>query len=213
MTTRPRVRTRTIDTEQGPARALVTLPPDAARTLVLGHGAGGGFGALDLQVARDVFASRGWAVAFVEQPWLVAGRKVAGRPPTLDAAWLQVVSTLRKGRGRLPGPLVVGGRSAGARVACRTGAELDASATLLASFPLHLPGRDTLRDAELRRAVLPVQLVQGAADTFGTPEEIRPHLPDGATMHVVPGAHSFRASSKTQLEQAFTRAAEALDGI
>ena len=122
----PRETVREIATPQGPARARVCRPAWAVVTVVLGHGAGGGLGALDLAVAREVLVDRGWAVVLVEQPWLVAGRKVAGRPPTLDEAWVPTVQALVSGRGKLPRPLVVGGRSAGARVACRTAAELTA---------------------------------------------------------------------------------------
>lgn len=208
-----RASVRTIATDQGPARAHVRRPADATRTLVLGQGAGGGFGALDLRVAREVFLAHGWVVVFVEQPWLVAGRKVAGRPPTLDAAWVPVVDSLFHGRAAVPRPFVLGGRSAGARVACRTGAALGASGSLLVSFPLHLPGRSTLRDAELAQVVTPAHLVQGESDTFGTPTELAPYLPTGLSLHVVPGAHSFRDRARPQLEQAFTAAANGLSGI
>ncbi len=105
--------------------------------------AGGRPGALDLDLAREAAVAGGWAFVLVEQPWLVAGRRIAGPPPTLDAAWLPMVAALLTGRGRLPRPLVVGGRSAGARVACRTAAELEPDAALLLSFPLHPPAHPT----------------------------------------------------------------------
>ena len=204
---------REVETPQGPARVHVWRPRGARGAVVLGHGAGGGLGALDLTVARQVLVGAGWCVALVEQPWLVAGREVAGRPPTLDAAWVPVVETLLTGRGRLPRPLVVGGRSAGARVACRTAAEVRADAGLLLSFPLHLPGRpDRLRADELALAPDPTWVVQGSADTFGTPEEVRPHLPVGAALVEVPGAHSFPTRSRAALVEALTRIAGMLPG-
>lgn len=181
--------------------------------MVLGHGAGGGMGSLDLTVAREVLLAAGWTVALVEQPWLVAGRRVAGRPPTLDAAWVPMVTALMSGRGKLPRPLVVGGRSAGARVACRTAKELSADAGLLLSFPLHLPGRaDRLRDAELALAPDPTWLVQGTRDPFGTPEELAPFVPAWATMLEVPGAHAFPKGARPALVEAFTRIAGMLPG-
>ncbi|MDV3220016.1 alpha/beta family hydrolase [Intrasporangium sp.] len=201
-------RVRDLDTPEGPGRAHVCRPARSHGTVVLGHGAGGGLRSLDLTVARDVLVGAGWTVALLEQPWLVAGRRVAGRPPTLDAAWVPMVTDLMSGRGRLPRPLVVGGRSAGARVACRTAAELGADAGLLLSFPLHLPGRpDRLRDAELALAPDPTWLVHGARDPFGTPEELAPYLPAWATLIEVDGAHSFPKGSRPALVEALTRIA------
>jgi predicted alpha/beta-hydrolase family hydrolase len=168
---------------------------------------------LDLTVARDVLLAAGWAVVLVEQPWLVAGRRVAGRPPTLDAAWVPMVTALMTGRGRLPRPLVVGGRSAGARVACRTAATLSADAGLLLSFPLHLPGRpDRLRDQELALAPDPTWMVQGTRDPFGTPGELAPFVPAWATLIEVPGAHSFPTGSRPALVEAMTRISGMLPG-
>jgi predicted alpha/beta-hydrolase family hydrolase len=194
---------REVLTEQGPGRAHVWRPPSARGTVVLGHGAGGGLGARDLVLAREVLVAGGWAVALVEQPWLVAGRRIAGRPPTLDAAWVPIVTTLLSGRGGLPRPLVVGGRSAGARVACRTASDLGAAAALLLSFPLHPPGRpDRLRADELALAPNPSFVVQGTKDPFGTPAELAPYLPRGTKLLEVPGPHSFRASSEAALRTA-----------
>lgn len=204
---------REVATPEGPGRAHVCRPPRARGTVVLGHGAGGGMGALDLVVAREVLVDMGWAVVLVEQPWLVAGRRVAGRPPTLDAAWVPIVSALLGGRGRLPRPLVVGGRSAGARVACRTADQLEADAGLLLSFPLHPPGRpDRSRADELARAPDPSWVVQGRTDAFGTPDEVRPHLPSGVTLLDVPGAHSFPKGSRGPLVETLTRIAGMLPG-
>ena len=199
---------REIATPQGPARAHVCRPVRAAGTVVLGHGAGGGLGALDLAVSREVLVEHRWAVVIVEQPWLVAGRRVAGRPPTLDEAWVPVVRALCSGRGALPRPLVLGGRSAGARVACRTSAQLAADAALLLSFPLHPPGRpESLRAHELALAPDPTWIVQGTNDSFGTPAELAAYLPVGATLLEVPGGHSFPRGSRGALVDALTRVA------
>jgi uncharacterized protein len=208
-----RASVREIETPGGPGRAHVQRPPRPRGTVVLGHGAGGGLGAIDLAIAREVLLGAGWAVVLVEQPWLLAGRRVAGRPPTLDAAWVPIVEALLTGRGRLPRPLVVGGRSAGARVACRTAGPLEADAALLLSFPLHLPGRpDKLRAHELALAPDPSWVVQGTNDTFGTPEEVRPHLPAGTELVEVPGAHSYPKGSRGALTEALTSIAGMLPG-
>jgi predicted alpha/beta-hydrolase family hydrolase len=170
---------RDIATPLGPARVHIARPPgsDQARgSLLLGHGAGGGIGAADLQaVARRALAD-GWVVGLVEQPWRVAGRKVATPPPQLDIGWTAVVAGLEAGRWRLPRPYVFGGRSAGARVACRLAGPLDAVAVVALAFPLHPPGRpERSRLAELLEAVnagLPVLVVQGERDPFGTPADV-----------------------------------------
>lgn len=204
---------REIETPGGPGRAHVDRPVQARGTVVLGHGAGGGLGAIDLAIAREVLVGAGWAVALVEQPWLVAGGRVAGRPPTLDAAWVPIVEALVTGRGRLPRPLVLGGRSAGARVACRTAGPLEADAALLLSFPLHPPGRpEKSRAQELALAPDPTWVVQGLADAFGTPEEVRAHLPGGAVLLEVPGGHSFPKGSRSALTAALTTVAGMLPG-
>ncbi|MDN5765339.1 MAG: hypothetical protein L0H96_08995 [Humibacillus sp.] len=184
---------------------------------MLSHGAGGSLGApwpLDLVVAREVLVAAGWAFVFVEQPWMVAGRRIAGRPATLDAAWVPIVDALMRGRGKLPRPLVVGGRSAGARVACRTAATTGADAALLLSFPLHPPGRpEKSRADELALAPDPTWVVQGARDPFGTPEEVGPRLPPGATLLEVPGVHSFPVGSRAALIAALESVTSGLEGM
>jgi hypothetical protein len=193
-----------VDTPQGTARATVHRPPRAVGTVVLGHGAGGQGWSGDLVAVTEALVADGWAVVLVDQPWRVAGKKVATPPPTLDAAWVPVVEALLSGRGALPKPLVVGGRSAGARVACRTAERVGADAVLCLSFPLHPPGRpESSRAEELLtpiRAGLPVRVVQGERDPFGTPDEVRAavraRVPDAASVssaHVssAPGTHSF----------------------
>lgn len=204
---------REVETPGGPGRAHVSRPRRARGTVVLSHGAGGGLGALDLTLAVDVLTAHGWAVALVEQPWLVAGRRIAGPPGTLDAAWVPIVEALLSGRARLPRPLVVGGRSAGARVACRTAAALEAAGGLLLSFPLHPPGRpDRLRSDELTLAPIPTVVVQGTKDPFGTPAELAAYVAPGTTVLEVPGTHSFPASAGPALRAVLERAAGMLPG-
>ena len=133
----------------------------------------------------------------------VAGRRVAGPPPTLDAAWVPVVGAPVRGGAlaTVRGPLVLGGRSAGARVACRTAAVLGADAVLCLSFPLHLPGYadrpDKSRAPELRlvtEAGRPIAAVQGENDPFGTAAELAAYLPDGA-VYPVTGTHTIPRAS------------------
>jgi predicted alpha/beta-hydrolase family hydrolase len=208
-------------TPLGPARVHVARPPGplagANGTLLLGHGAGGGIGASDLQaVARRALAD-GWVVGLVEQPWRVAGKKVAVPPPKLDVGWTAVVESLASGRSRLPRPFVFGGRSAGARVACRLAGPLGAVAVVALAFPLHPPGKpDSSRLFELAGAVagsaggpagVPALVVQGERDPFGSAEELTaalsalPRAELSATarrrVHVaaVPGDHGLKGSA------------------
>ena len=173
-------------TPSGPAHVVRHGSAAGGRgLLVLGHGAGGGQGsaAPDLRAATDAAVSLGWAVDLVEQPWRVAGRRVAEAPPRLDAAWAAVVAELGP---HPPRPLVLGGRSAGARVACRTAAALGADAVLALAFPLTSP-RGRSREAELWSPDLPRLVVQGERDPFGVPSPS-----DGVRVHVVAGAdHAF----------------------
>jgi predicted alpha/beta-hydrolase family hydrolase len=187
-----------VQTPTGTARAHVRRPRSALGTLVLGHGAGGGVAAADLVAVTDAALAAGWAVALVEQPWRVAGRRVAAPPPRLDEAWVPVVRRLRSGRGALPGPLVTGGRSAGARVACRTGVEVGAAATVCLAFPLHPPGRpERSRAPELAAAVRPLLVVQGERDAFGGPALVREALPEGGELVAVPGTHALDTVAAT----------------
>jgi predicted alpha/beta-hydrolase family hydrolase len=187
-----------VGTPTGTARAHVRRPRSAIGTFVLGHGAGGGVGAADLVAVAGAAVAAGWAVALVEQPWRVAGRRVAAPPPRLDEAWVPVLRALRSGRGALPGPLVTGGRSAGARVACRTGDQLGAAATVCLAFPLHPPGRpERSRAPELGAAVRPLLVVQGERDAFGGPAEVREVLPEGAELVAVPGTHALDTAAAT----------------
>ena len=175
-----------IDTPHGPARAHVTPAGDPRGLLVLGHGAGGGVGARDLVKAQSAALAAGFSVALVEQPYRVAGRRSAAPAHQLDAAWLAVVEHLRAGE--LAGlPLVTGGRSSGARVACRTAAASGAAGVLCLAFPEHPPGKpEKSRLDELDGVDVPVLVIQGQADPFGLP----PAAP-GREVVVVPGNHSF----------------------
>ncbi|MGO4340520.1 alpha/beta hydrolase family protein [Pedococcus sp. 2YAF34] len=184
-----------VETPHGTARATVHRPRRAHATLVLGHGAGGHAWTGDVVAVTREMTGLGWAVVLVDQPWRLKGLKVASRPPTLDEAWLPVVGALMGGRAALPRPLVVGGRSAGARVACRTAQAVGADAVLCLSFPLHPPGAPgRSRADELRLPVaagLPLHVVQGVRDPFGTPEEVRAELPTPDLVSAAKGTHSF----------------------
>jgi predicted alpha/beta-hydrolase family hydrolase len=179
-----------IDTPQGPARAHLHLAEDPIGALMLGHGAGGGVRARDLVAVTDVAHSARFSVVLVEQPYLVAGRRSPAPAHRLDAAWMAVVEHLRGGE--LRGlPLIFGGRSAGARVACRTAADGGAVAVLCLAFPLHSPGRSPTattktRQPELDEVQVPMLVVQGERDPFGIP-------PASSTRKVVrvPGNHSL----------------------
>ena len=181
-------RTLSVDTPAGEARALVT--GDGTALAVLGHGAGGGVTAADLVAVTAALVAAGWTVARVEQPYRVQGRKAPDRAPKLDAAWVAVLAALTDGR---TGPVLVGGRSSGARVACRTAAETGAAAVLCLAFPLHPPGRpDASRADELGLVgKRPLLVVQGDKDAFGT----APEFPRGVKVATVPGDHALRRTA------------------
>jgi predicted alpha/beta-hydrolase family hydrolase len=184
-----------LDTPQGPARVHVH-PVDAARAaLVLGHGAGGGVGAPDLLAATRAALAADVAVALVEQPYRVAGRRSPPPAPRLDEAWLAVVERLRTQE--LSGlPLLVGGRSSGARVACRTATAAGAAGVLCLAFPLQPPRRSSpapSRLPELELVSVPTLVVQGERDPFGIP----PAGPSRAVV-LVPGDHSLRSVAPVQ---------------
>jgi predicted alpha/beta-hydrolase family hydrolase len=176
-----------IDTPHGPALAHLYEAEQPAGALVLGHGAGGGFGAGDLVAATGAALEAGVSVAQVEQPYHVAGRRSPAPAKQLDAAWTAVVEHLRDGE--LNGlALVAGGRSAGARVACRSAAETGAVAVLCLAFPVHPPGRpEKTRLDELDAVEVPVLVVQGDSDPFGMP----PPAP-GREVVTLPGNHSLK---------------------
>lgn len=199
-----------VPTPRGPARLLLH-PSRRARTLatlVLGHGAGGGAGSTDLALLASRLPDDGVEVVLVEQPWRVAGRRVAPAPTILDEAWRAVLSDVRE---RRPADrrIVVGGRSAGARVACRTAVEVGAAAVCCLAFPLHPPGRpDRSRADELARAAaaVPVTIVQGERDPFGGPGEIddaaRLVGAPVATVSVAWADHAFAVPSRAALTRA-----------
>ena len=155
--------------------------------LVLGHGAGGGTESPDLVGATKAAGSAGLSVGLVEQPYRVAGRRSPAPASQLDAAWAAVVSQLREGL--FSGlPILTGGRSLGARVACRTAATTDSVAVLCLAFPLHPPGRpEKSRLPELDAVKVPTLVVQGESDPFGTP----PVSPN-RTLARIPGTHSLK---------------------
>lgn len=162
-----------LPTPTGPARVHLQAGDGARAALALGHGAGGGVEAPDLTAAAEAARAEGFTVALVEQPYRVAGRRAPAPAARLDEAWVAVLAQLRDGE--LAGlPLVVGGRSLGARVACRTAAAVGAVAVLCLAFPLEPPRRGKppqSRLPELDAVELPTLVVQGESDRFGMPPE------------------------------------------
>jgi len=198
--TRQKSRQWSVETPVGEARLFADLPTGEARALlVLGHGAGGGIEARDLVGLARALPETGVAVVRVEQPWRVARKRVAGPPAQLDKAWVVAVPEAVR-RTAVAGPLFVGGRSAGARVACRTAAAVGAAGVVALAFPLHPPGRpDRSRVAELLAVDVPVLVVQGDRDNFGGP----PELPSGPRIVAVPGAdHGFKVPASGPVSQA-----------
>ena len=177
-----------IDTPHGPARAHLHPVEEPKAALVLGHGAGGGVGSRDLVAATELAQAENVSVALVEQPYRVAGRRAPAPPARLDAAWTAVVGQLRAAElANLP--LIAGGRSLGARVACRTAEATGAVAVLCLAFPVHPPGRpEKSRLEELDAVTLPTLVVQGVSDPFGMP-------PPGPRREVVQvkGDHGLKA--------------------
>jgi predicted alpha/beta-hydrolase family hydrolase len=175
------------ETTHGPARALVQEAPAARAVLALGHGAGGSVSAPDLQVAARAALEQGVSVVLVEQPYRVAGRRNAPPPHQLDEAWTDVIRALA-----IDVPLIVGGRSSGARVACRTAAATNAVGVICLAFPLQPPKRSSGmvppdRLHELDAVEVPVLVVQGRNDQFGVP----PPAP-GRQVVLLDGDHSLK---------------------
>ena len=174
-----------LDTPHGPAQVHLNMVEGASRVLVLGHGAGGGVGAPDLKAATETANDAGVSVVLVEQPYRVAGRKSPAPAPQLDAAWIAVCAQLPVAGLQV----LVGGRSSGARVACRTAGEVGAAGVLCLAFPLHPPGRpEKTRLPELEAVTVPVLIVQGESDPFGMPPEA-----PGRTVVRLRGNHSLRS--------------------
>jgi predicted alpha/beta-hydrolase family hydrolase len=173
-----------IETPHGLARVHVQDNPSPAGALLLGHGAGGGVSAPDLMVATRVALEEGFSVGLVEQPYAVAGRRSPAPAKQLDAAWIAVAEQLFDGL-----PLITGGRSSGARVACRTAEATCATAVLCLAFPVHPPGKpEKTRLDELDAVDVPVLVVQGESDPFGMPEP----RPPNREVVVVPGDHGLK---------------------
>jgi predicted alpha/beta-hydrolase family hydrolase len=175
----------TVDTPHGAARVHLHAADEPRALLALGHGAGGGVGAPDLQAATKAALAEGVSVALVEQPYRVAGRRSPAPAKQLDAAWVAVCEQIA---GDVP--LLTGGRSAGARVACRTATAVGAAAVLCLAFPVHPPGKpEKTRLPELDAVEVPVLVVQGESDPFGMP-------PPGPHREVVQvtGNHSLRSA-------------------
>ncbi len=184
---------QTLETPHGQSRLTIHGADDPRAVLMLGHGAGGGTHAFDLITLAAQLPALGVVVVLHEQPWRVAGKRVAARPPILDDGWRPALARLLAEYPELP--LWAGGRSAGARVACRCFAERQAGVVCLA-FPLHPPGKpENSRIAELIGVRGPVLVVQGERDPFGSPDDVRAAVREagGAQPEVVavPGAHSF----------------------
>jgi uncharacterized protein len=181
------------DTPHGRANAHLHPADEARAALVLGHGAGGGVTARDLVAATNAAREVGVSVVLVEQPYRVAGRRSPAPAHQLDAAWTAVVDQLLEGE--LRGlPLIAGGRSSGARVACRTAGATGAAGVLCLAFPLRPPRRSSpapSRLPELEAVTVPTLIVQGSRDAFGMP-------PAGPTRTVVQVAADH--GLKTDLE-------------
>lgn len=179
-----------LETSVGVAGVALDVPDGAAALIVLGHGAGGGIEARDLLAVRSAATAAGLAVARTTQPYRMAGRKSPAPAKQLDTAFGEIVAALLA-RDELRGlPVVTGGRSSGARVACRTAAATGARGVVALAFPLHPPGRpDRSRADELHATPVPVFVAQGERDPFGSPDEIRDTAPPATVrVHPVPGA-------------------------
>lgn len=181
---------RLVATPHGDARLVVDRSRHPVATLLLGHGAGGGIDAPDLEALAQALPRQGITVVRLEQPWRVAGKKIAPRPEVLDACLVAAADKLR-----VRTPLVLGGRSAGARSAARCARHLAASGLLALAFPLHPPGKpERSRLDELEAAGVPTLVVQGERDPFGRPEE----FPSSHELAIVPAAdHGFAVTKSS----------------
>src|SRR4051812_12274392 len=170
-----------IQTPHGPGAAVVDEAPGARLLLVLTHGSAGGVDAPDLLAVRDAVLKSGGTVARVTQPFRRRGARAPGSADKQDEAWIAIVAALRE---RYPGlPLAQGGRSNGARVACRTATAVGARAVVALAFPLHPPGRpERSRAEELRQAGVDLLVINGDRDPFGVPEAA-----DVTRLVVIPG--------------------------
>jgi predicted alpha/beta-hydrolase family hydrolase len=185
---------QSVRTPHGAGRLVTYRARRPIATLLLSHGAGRGIDTRDLEALASTLPRQGINVQLFEQPWRVAGRKAASPPATLDAGFTAAANTLRTRT-----PLVVGGRSAGARSAARTARELGAAGCLCLAFPLHPPGRpEKSRLDELVGAGVITLVVQGENDTFGRPDEFPDPMPVGVDLAVVPSAdHGFATPKRS----------------
>jgi predicted alpha/beta-hydrolase family hydrolase len=184
----------TVPTAYGEGRLVTHRARNRTATLLLSHGAGGGIEARDLQALARHLPRNGITVALFEQPWRVAGRRIATPPASLDAGLTAAADRLRA-----PEPLVVGGRSAGARSAARCARGLGAAGCLALAFPLHPPGKpEKSRIEELHAVGVPTLVIQGERDAMGRPEA----FPDDLDLSVVPGAdHGFKVPARGPVTQ------------
>jgi predicted alpha/beta-hydrolase family hydrolase len=189
---------RIIPTPVGDGRLVTRRAPRPIATVLLSHGAGGGIEARDLAALGTYLPRQGVNVMLFEQPWRRAGRKVATPPATLDAGLRAAVDALR-----VRTPIILGGRSAGARSACRSARALGAAGCLALSFPLHPPGKpEKSRLDELAAAGVPTLVIQGGNDPFGIPEEFPDPLPARTDLAVVPDAdHGFKVPKRASISQ------------
>lgn len=185
---------RMLSTAYGEARLVTDRARKPVATLLLSHGAGKGIDTRDLEALARNLPRNGITVVRLEQPWKVAGRKVATPPATLDAALVEAARSLRT-----TAPLVVGGRSAGARSAARCARQIGAVGCLALAFPLHPPGRpEKSRLHELTGAGVPILVIQGEKDTMGSPDQ----FPTDIDLSVVPGAdHGFKVPARGAVSQ------------
>jgi uncharacterized protein len=193
------VATIALDTPQGGARVHLHPADDAAAALVLGHGAGGGVSARDLVAVTKVARQVGFSVALVEQPYRVLGRRSPPRAPLLDAAWTSIVQQLADDP-FADLPLITGGRSSGARVACRTAAATGAVGVLCLAFPLVSPS-GVSRQEELDEAGVSVLVIQGESDRFGIPQADPER---SRSVVVVRGDHGLKADPTAVADAAAT---------
>jgi len=186
---------RTVDTRQGEGRLVTHRARHPVATLLLSHGAGNGIDTRDLSTLAEHLPRQGITVVLFEQPWRVAGRKVASPPASLDVGLTAAAGALRS-----RAPLVVGGRSAGARSAARCAGSLGAIGCLALAFPLHPPGKpEKSRLHELHGAGVSTLVIQGERDTMGRPDA----FPEDLDLAVVPGAdHGFKVPAHGPVTQA-----------
>ena len=191
--------------------ALVYSPPEPSRraaTLILAHGAGAPQSSAFMVDFARALARRGCQAVTFNFPYTEQGRRLPDRAPTLEACFRDVIAAIRARADLGTGPLVIGGKSMGGRIASHLAAQglADLAGLVALGYPLHPPGRpEQLRALHLARIRQPMLIVQGSRDAFGTPEELRPALvPLGATatLQVIEGGdHSFKVPKRGPITQ------------